>query len=115
MASRSPDILASTFVAAIFWPRPDTTRSYRRHGPGQLLVNEILSETPQRGLHEFDFVGPATWDESRWASARRTNYRVFIFRKSWYGELLWELRISVRGTLAASCWASKRMKARRWS
>jgi hypothetical protein len=72
---------------------------YRRYGPGQLLVNEILSETPQRGLHEFDFVGPATWDESRWAAARRTSYRIFIFRKSWYGELLWELRISVRALL----------------
>jgi CelD/BcsL family acetyltransferase involved in cellulose biosynthesis len=70
--------------------------AFRRHGPGQLLVNEILSQTPARGLREFDFVGPATWDESRWASARRTNYRVFIFRKGWYGELLYELRISVR-------------------
>jgi CelD/BcsL family acetyltransferase involved in cellulose biosynthesis len=70
--------------------------AFRRHGPGQLLVNEILSQTRERGLHEFDFVGPATWDESRWASARRTNYRVFIFRKNWYGELLYELRISVR-------------------
>lgn len=69
---------------------------YRRYGPGQLLVNEILNETPQRGLYEFDFVGPATWDESRWASARRTSYRVFIFRRNWYGELLHELRISVR-------------------
>jgi len=70
--------------------------AFRRHGPGQLLVNEILNQTPQCALHEFDFVGPATWDESRWASARRTNYRVFIFRKNWYGELLYELRISVR-------------------
>jgi CelD/BcsL family acetyltransferase involved in cellulose biosynthesis len=70
--------------------------TFRRHGPGQLLVNEILNQTPERGLREFDFVGPATWDESRWASARRTNYRVFIFRKNWYGELLYELRISVR-------------------
>jgi len=70
--------------------------TFRRHGPGQLLVSEILGETPQRRLREFDFVGPATWDESRWASARRTNYRVFIFRKNWYGELLYELRISVR-------------------
>jgi CelD/BcsL family acetyltransferase involved in cellulose biosynthesis len=70
--------------------------AFRRHGPGQLLVNEILNQTPERGLREFDFVGPATWDESRWASSRRTNYRVFIFRKNWYGELLYELRISVR-------------------
>jgi len=70
--------------------------AFRRHGPGQLLVNEILSQTPQRGLHEFDFVGPATWDESRWASARRTNYRVFIFRKGLYGALLYAARIAAR-------------------
>ena len=70
--------------------------AFRRHGPGQLLVNEILGQTPQRGLHEFDFVGPATWDESRWASARRTNYRIFIFRKNLYGALLHAVQISAR-------------------
>jgi CelD/BcsL family acetyltransferase involved in cellulose biosynthesis len=70
--------------------------AFRRHGPGQLLVSEILGQTPQRGLHEFDFVGPATWDESRWASARHTNYRVFIFRQSLYGALLHAVRISAR-------------------
>ncbi|HEX3091764.1 MAG TPA: GNAT family N-acetyltransferase [Candidatus Angelobacter sp.] len=75
--------------------------AFRRHGPGQLLVNEILGETPQRGLREFDFVGPATWDESRWASARRTNYRVFIFRKSLYGALLHAVRISARDAVRA--------------
>jgi CelD/BcsL family acetyltransferase involved in cellulose biosynthesis len=73
--------------------------AFRRHGPGQLLVHEILSETPQRGLREFDFVGPATWDESRWASERRTNYRVFIFRKGLYGALLHAVRISARDTV----------------
>ena len=70
--------------------------AFRRHGPGQLLVHEILSQTRERRLREFDFVGPATWDESRWASARRTNYRVFIFRKSWYGALLYAARIAAR-------------------
>jgi CelD/BcsL family acetyltransferase involved in cellulose biosynthesis len=75
--------------------------AFRRHGPGQLLVNEILSQTRERGLREFDFVGPATWDESRWASARRTNYRVFIFRKSLYGALLHAVRISARDAVRA--------------
>src|SRR5438270_3317741 len=70
--------------------------AFRRHGPGQLLVNEILNQTRERGLREFDFVGPATWDESRWASARRTNYRVFIFRKNLYGALLYAARIAAR-------------------
>ena len=75
--------------------------AFRRHGPGQLLVNEILGQTPERGLREFDFVGPATWDESRWASARRTNYRVFIFRKNLYGALLHAVRISARDAVRA--------------
>ncbi|MBZ5503885.1 MAG: GNAT family N-acetyltransferase [Acidobacteriia bacterium] len=75
--------------------------SFRRQGPGQLLVNEVLSKTPQLGLHEFDFVGPATWDESRWASARRSNYRIFIFNRTWYGRLLRFLRISVREKVLA--------------
>jgi CelD/BcsL family acetyltransferase involved in cellulose biosynthesis len=70
--------------------------AFRRHSPGQLLVNEILSQTRERGLREFDFVGPATWDEGRWASARRTNHRVFIFRKGLYGTLLHAVRISAR-------------------
>jgi hypothetical protein len=73
--------------------------AFRRYGPGQLLVNEILGQTPERGLREFDFVGPATWDESRWASARRTNYRVFIFRKNLYGTLLYAARISARDSV----------------
>lgn len=75
--------------------------AFRRHGPGQLLVNEILGQTPERGLREFDFVGPATWDESRWASERRTNYRVFIFRKNLYGRLLHAVRISARDAVRA--------------
>ena len=84
------------FRGRYFLAKAGYNEEYRRYGPGQLLVNEVLSQTPQRGLTEFDFVGPATWDEGRWASARRSSYRVFIFRKNWYGELLWELRISVR-------------------
>jgi CelD/BcsL family acetyltransferase involved in cellulose biosynthesis len=79
-----------------FLAKAGYNEEYRRFGPGQLLVNEVLGQTPQRGLREFDFVGPATWDESRWASARRTSYRIFIFRKNLYGELLHDLRISVR-------------------
>jgi ribosomal protein S18 acetylase RimI-like enzyme len=73
--------------------------NYRRQGPGQLLVNEVLSQSAARGLRTFDFVGPATWDESRWASERHNNYRVFIFRRNFYGGLLHVVRIASRDTL----------------
>jgi len=88
--------LAFNFQGRYFLVKAGYAESYRRYGPGQLLVNEILNQTPQRNLREFDFVGPATWDESRWASARRTSYRIFIFRNNWYGGLIYELRILLR-------------------
>lgn len=70
--------------------------SYQRFGPGQLLVREVLSQSGPRGLRELDFVGPATWDETRWASARRDHFHIFIFRKGWYGWLLHVVRVAAR-------------------
>jgi CelD/BcsL family acetyltransferase involved in cellulose biosynthesis len=66
--------------------------AYQRYGPGQLLVHEVLSQSRERGIHELDFVGPATWDESRWGSERRTHFQILIFRKSWYGFVLHRVR-----------------------
>jgi CelD/BcsL family acetyltransferase involved in cellulose biosynthesis len=70
--------------------------SYQRYGPGQLLVHDTLSQSGERGIHELDFVGPATWDESRWAAERRTHFQILIFRKSWYGLLLHRVRTMAR-------------------
>ncbi len=91
--------LGFNFRGRYFLVKAGYDESFRRYGPGQLLVNEILSQTAQRGFHEFDFVGPATWDESRWASERRTSNRIFIFRNNWYGSLLYELRILLRDSV----------------
>ncbi len=88
--------LAFNFHGRYLLAKAAYDESFRRYGPGQLLVNSVLDETPERSLVEFDFVGPATWDESRWASQRRTSYRVFIFRRTLYGQLLHAARISAR-------------------
>lgn len=70
--------------------------TYQRYGPGQLLVQEVLSQSRDRGISELDFVGPATWDESRWASQRRTHFQILIFRKGWYGFILHRVRTMAR-------------------
>jgi CelD/BcsL family acetyltransferase involved in cellulose biosynthesis len=70
--------------------------TYQRYGPGQLLVHEVLSQSRERAIHELDFVGLATWDESRWASERRTHYQIMIFRKGWYGFMLHRVRTLAR-------------------
>jgi CelD/BcsL family acetyltransferase involved in cellulose biosynthesis len=88
--------LAFNFCGRYLLVKSAYDESFSRYGPGQLLLHAVLNESSQRGLHELDFVGPATWKQSRWASARRTNYRVFIFRKGLYGSLLYAARIAAR-------------------
>jgi CelD/BcsL family acetyltransferase involved in cellulose biosynthesis len=72
---------------------------FRRYGPGQLLVYEILQRSSEYGLLNFDFTGPAAWDESRWTSKLRGHFRGFIFRPNWSGRMLHALRITSRPAL----------------
>jgi CelD/BcsL family acetyltransferase involved in cellulose biosynthesis len=95
--------IAANFALAMkgryFLAKAGYDERYHRQSPGHLLVYEILSESEKRAWHELDFVGPATWDETRWAVSRRTHYRIFVFRKGFYGSLLHLARISGRATL----------------
>jgi CelD/BcsL family acetyltransferase involved in cellulose biosynthesis len=70
--------------------------SYRRYGPGHLIVHELLGHLGPLGLRELDFVATATWDESCWASEYRSHFTWFVFPKTLYGSVLHFLRISVR-------------------
>jgi CelD/BcsL family acetyltransferase involved in cellulose biosynthesis len=90
---------AVTVEGRYFLTKAGYDESYHRYSPGQLLVNEILNETESRGLRELDFVGPATWDEGRWADSRRNHFHLFIFRNNFYGALLHSIRISARRVL----------------
>lgn len=69
---------------------------YRRLGPGHLIVDELLKHLGPTGLKEFDFVGPAAYDEECWASEGRNSYTWFVFPRSMYGALLYFVRISGR-------------------
>ncbi len=62
---------------------------FRHYGPGQLLVHEVLQRSSEWGLKEFDFAGPATWDESRWTSQVRGLYRAYVFQNRWRSRLVY--------------------------
>jgi CelD/BcsL family acetyltransferase involved in cellulose biosynthesis len=87
---------AVTFNGRYLLAKAGYDEAYQRCGPGHLLVHEILNQSGPRGLRELDFVGPAAWDETRWASQRRNHLRVFIFRNNGYGSWLHALRITAR-------------------
>jgi CelD/BcsL family acetyltransferase involved in cellulose biosynthesis len=70
--------------------------NYRRFGPGHLIVWELLRSLGPSGLTELDFVAPATWDESCWASENRSHFSYLVFSRTIYGKVLHFMRISGR-------------------
>lgn len=73
--------------------------NFSRFGPGQLLVSEILQG--QLGLSQLDFTGPATWDEKQWTKQTKAIFRANIFRRGWFGALLYTIRFRIRPALKA--------------
>lgn len=70
--------------------------AYAKFGPGHLLVNAVLHDLWQRGLQEFDFLGPAMPDEARWTKESRTVNRTLIFRAGVYGRMLHTIEYPVK-------------------
>ena len=57
-------------------------------GPGHLLVHEVLRDCLQRGIAEFDFLGPnMPWKED-WTQEKRIHTWLFVFRNSRFGRAL---------------------------
>jgi CelD/BcsL family acetyltransferase involved in cellulose biosynthesis len=88
--------LGFTFRGRYFLPKAAYHEEFRKLGPGHLLVQAVLKDCAQRGVTEFDFVGPAMPDESEWTDAARTYNYWYIFRRDWYGRLLHALKFAMR-------------------
>jgi CelD/BcsL family acetyltransferase involved in cellulose biosynthesis len=60
--------------------------------PGQLMMDEVLRTCIERGLAEFDFLGPDMVWKRDWASQVRPHSYLFIFRRSPLGRALREAK-----------------------
>lgn len=72
---------------------------YRELAPGHLIVNSILQDCAERGLREFDFLGPAMEWKDKWTSKARLHSALFIFRNDTYGSLLHTVHCHLRPTV----------------
>lgn len=68
---------------------------FAKYGPGHLLVYAVLRDCWERGLKEFDFVGPAMDDEARWAKESRNVMRTVMFRGV-YGRLIHSIEYPIK-------------------
>jgi CelD/BcsL family acetyltransferase involved in cellulose biosynthesis len=72
---------------------------YGKYGPGHLLVYAVLRDCWERGLREFDFLGPWMEDETYWARDTRPLQQSWILRPGPYGRLLYTIRFAIKAHL----------------
>jgi CelD/BcsL family acetyltransferase involved in cellulose biosynthesis len=80
-------------------PKIGYDESYAGYGPGHIMVNAVLRDCVQRGLHEFDFLGPKMDWKSEWASEERAHSHCYVFRAGLYGQALYTAKLRVMATL----------------
>ena len=68
--------------------------SFHEFSPGQQLVSEAIRDACQRGLREFDFLGPWMEWKADWETKVRTHQWLTIFRPTRTGLLVHEARFT---------------------
>jgi len=66
--------------------------SFHEFSPGQQLTSDMIRDSCQRGLSEFDFLGPCMDWKLDWEPALRTHTWLTIFRPTRVGRLVYEAR-----------------------
>lgn len=72
--------------------KPAYDEAHGECSPGQLLMNEVLKACIERGLAEFDFLGPEMPWERDWSDQTRSHHWLFLFRADWKGRALREAK-----------------------
>ena len=75
--------------------KPAYDEAIKECSPGQLLMDEVLKACVQRGLPEFDFLGPDMPWKRDWTDQVRQHTWLYVFRNSGYGRLLREGKFRV--------------------
>jgi len=81
-----------TYRGRYFVPKLTYDEGYREFAPGHLIINEILRDSVQRGLTEFDFLGPWMEWKADWTSHIRPHASCYLFHHGLVGRALYALR-----------------------
>jgi len=71
-----------------FVPKLAYDENYKECAPGHLIVHEILRDAVERGLTEFDFLGPWMEWKAEWTSEVRPHAWCYVFRQGLFGRAL---------------------------
>ncbi len=88
--------LGLSYRGRYFSPKIAFDESFRKFGPGHLIVHYILRDCRERGLGEYDITGAADEWKLSWASGTRVQNHCFVFQKGAFGRMLHALQFSVK-------------------
>lgn len=77
-----------TYAGCYYVLKPAYDEAISECSPGQLLMHEVLRDCIERGLSEFDFLGPDMIWKRDWAVDARQHSWLFVFNRTLYGRLL---------------------------
>jgi len=80
--------LGLTYGSRYFALKCAYDESYSLCAPGHIIVNLILNDCAQRGLAEFEFLGPVTEWKAKWTNQFHQLAFFYVFRKNVYGRML---------------------------
>ena len=83
---------ALEFAGRYLLLKPAYDEALKECSPGQLLTEEVLRACIDRGLPEFDFLGPDMVWKRDWTDRVRPHFYMFIFRRGPLGRALAELK-----------------------
>lgn len=78
-----------------FLPKPAFAHAHRACSPGQLLMHEVLRDCSERGLSEFDFLGPWMDWKADWTESFRTHRWCYVFRRGPLGAALYSAKFGL--------------------
>ena len=78
----------------VFW-KTSFDENYSRFSPGNLVIQEFLTDCIRNGSTELDMLSPATDYKKVWASGEREHFAFYVFQRGIIGYLLWKWKFSV--------------------
>lgn len=82
----------------VFW-KTSFDEDYSRYAPGNLVIQEFLTDCINNGSTELDMLSPATEYKKVWATGEREHVAFYIFQRGIFGSLLQKWKFSVISNL----------------
>jgi CelD/BcsL family acetyltransferase involved in cellulose biosynthesis len=84
-----------TYGGRYFMPKLAHDEQFDQYSPGHLLVDAILRDCAERGVTEYDYLGPDHEWKLRWTNTVRPHTSFFVYRNAAYARALWAARFRV--------------------